>query len=156
MAAQGGNFVELRFLAGKSLVARTMVREVEIMDSTIKEHEKLTLRRRNLAIRTLVFTFYQTSQSKYSKAVRDDLTRSFACSFSVFFSVSSRICSSWKVGLKISFGAAPGVFSALFRGGLMSGDAGASPLGRWLLSSSMSTDMCFSSNPRSEGCSWGA
>lgn len=120
-AAHGGRL----FRAGIFFVALKMENVVASMDRTIREQLKLTPRRKNLAILTLVLDF-----------------RSCSCSFSVLSSAFSNISSSLKVGLSMAsrfLGAAPGDFIALLRG-LRIGEPGVGG-GRYLVSvSSISTD----------------
>lgn len=79
-----------------------MANEAEIMDKIIREQLKLTPRRANLAILTLVLIF-----------------KSLAWSFSVIFSRASKFSSSLKVGLRGFVNPLPGVpgtLMALFKG----------------------------------------
>lgn len=130
------------FRDGMCLVALKMENVVASIARTIKEQLKLTPRRKNLAILTLVLDFKSTS-----------------CSLSVLSSAFSNISSSLNVGLSIAsrfLGAAPGDFIALFRGlrieSLKPGVGG----GRYFVSvSSISTDMCEFfryPKPMSAGC----
>jgi len=137
-AAHGGRL----FRAGICFVALNMENVVASMERTMREQLKLTPRRKNLAILTLVLDF-----------------RSSSCSFSVLSSAFSNISSSRNVGLSIAsrfLGAAPGDFMALLRGlrngSLKPGVGG----GRYLVSvSSISTDTWVFlryPNPMSAGC----
>lgn len=130
------------FRAGICFVALKMENVVASIARTIKEQLKLTPRRKNFAILTLVLDLRSTS-----------------CSFSVLSSAFSNISSSRNVGLSIASrfrGAAPGDFIALLRGlrsgSLKPGVGG----GRYLVSvSSISTDACEFlkyPNPMSAGC----
>ena len=69
-AAQGGNLFEFMSRGGSDLVALKMVKVAESMDRTIREQEKLTPRRRILAILTRVLIFCILGQ--YLSDMEDD------------------------------------------------------------------------------------